>query len=72
MQLLGAAYVFHPEDLSEPGWSVTHYAAALGSASAVEALRAAGRLDEPSDDGYSVLDQARAFGCDEAVRLLTS
>ena len=72
MELLGRAYVFHADDLSEPGWSVTHYAAALGSPSAVSALRVAGRLDEPSDDGYSVLDQARAFGCDDAVRLLVS
>jgi ankyrin repeat protein len=71
MELLGAAYVFAGEDLSEPGWSVTHYAAALGSPSAVSALRVAGRLDEPSDDGYSVLDQARAFGCEVAVRLIS-
>lgn len=62
MELLGPAYVFHPDDLSEPGWSVTHYAAALGSVSAVTALARAGRLVEKSDDGYTVADQARAFG----------
>lgn len=67
MELLGAAYLFHGEDLSEPGWSVTHYAAALGSLSAITALRLAGRIDELSDDGYTVLDQARAFGCGAAI-----
>ncbi len=72
MELLGAAYLFHGEDLSEPGWSVTHYAAALGSRSAITALRLAGRIDEMSDDGYSVLDQARAFGCEAAIAQLGS
>jgi ankyrin repeat protein len=72
MELLGAAYLFHREDLSEPGWSVTHYAAALGSRSAITALKLAGRLEEPSEDGYRVVDQARAFGCAEALALLDS
>lgn len=69
-ELLGPRFAPPPGALSAPGWGLTHYAAALGSKAAVEALRAAGRLAEPSEDGFTVLHQAAAFGCVEAVDLL--
>jgi ankyrin repeat protein len=69
-ELLGAHYLPGPAALSSPGWSVVHYAAALGSAGAVQALRGAGRLDEPSEDGFTVLHQAVAFGVYRAVEAL--
>lgn len=68
--LLGPRFVPAPDALAQPGWGVTHYAAALGSLAAVEALRAAGRLAEPSEDGFTVLHQAAAFGCLAAVDAL--
>ena len=68
--LLGPHYVPPPGSLAALGWGLVHYAAALGSKAAVEALRAAGRLAEPSEDGFTVLHQAAAFGCIEAVDLL--
>jgi ankyrin repeat protein len=68
--LLGPVFVPAADALAEPGWGLTHYAAALGSRAAVEALRVAKRLAEPSEDGFTVLHQAAAFGCVEAVDLL--
>jgi cytohesin len=68
--LLGPHFVPPPGALAALGWGLAHYAAALGSKAAVEALRGAGRLAEPSEDGFTVLHQAAAFGCVEAVDLL--
>lgn len=68
--LLGPLFVPPEGALASLGWNLTHYAAALGSKAAVEALRASGRLAEPSEDGFTVLHQAAAFGCVEAVDLL--
>jgi ankyrin repeat protein len=68
--LLGPHFTSPPGALEEPGWGLVHYAAALGSKSAVDALREARRLAEPSEDGFTVLHQAAAFGCLEAVDLL--
>ena len=36
----------------------------------MEALREAKRLAEPSEDGFTVLHQAAAFGCLEAIDFL--
>jgi ankyrin repeat protein len=66
----GALYVPPEGALSSLGWGLVHYAAALGSKAAVEALRTSKRLAEPSEDGFTVLHQAAAFGCVEAVDLL--
>jgi ankyrin repeat protein len=68
--LLGPHFSLPAGATLEPGWGLVHYAASLGSKAAVEALRAAGRLAEPSEDGFTVLHQASAFGCVEAVDLL--
>jgi cytohesin len=68
--LLGPLYVAGADALSKPGWTLVHYAAALGSKSAIEALRVAKRLAEPSEEGFTVLHQAAAFGCVPAVDLL--